>query len=58
MNQYKFAVMLCGRYAGGFITIEAKDEDEAYGKAMEYVGATLYNAFPTLSIEYGVEPDD
>ena len=53
--KYKFAVILCGGYAGGTLKVQANDEDEAYEKAMEIVGNKLYEAFPTLSIDYNVE---
>ena len=52
---FEFTVLLCGVETNGTIKIQASDEDTAYGKALEYVGETLYKAFPTLDIEYGVE---
>lgn len=47
--------MLCGGYCGGYIHVNADDEDDAYDKAIEYVGPRLYKAFPELDIEYSVE---
>lgn len=47
--------MLCGGYCGGYIHVNADDEDDAYDKAIEYVGRRLYKAFPELDIEYSVE---
>ena len=35
MKTYKFCVMLCGGYCGGYIHVNADDEDEAYDKAIE-----------------------
>lgn len=55
MKEYKFVVNLCGGCAGGEISVEAKDEDSAYDKAMALVGEKLNSAFPTLVIDYGVE---
>lgn len=55
MNEYKFAVIICGGYTNGEVTIEAEDEDMAYAKALEYVGTRLFKAFPELDIEYSVE---
>ena len=52
---YKFEVILCGGYTSGEIEILAKDEDEAYNKALEIVGKRLYKAFPELGIDYNVE---
>lgn len=55
MKTYKFCVILCGGYCGGYIYVDADDEDDAYDKAIEYVGPRLYKAFPELDIEYSVE---
>lgn len=55
MKEYKFAVSLCGGLCGGTIEIKAKDDDEAYTKAQDYVVERLVQAFPTLSIDYDVE---
>lgn len=55
MNEYEFAVSLCGGYANGTIVIEAENDDAAYEKALEYVGQKLYEAFPELDIDYTVE---
>lgn len=52
---YKFEVNLCGGCAGGTITIEASNEDDAYEKAMDFVLNKLTDAFPTLDIEVDVE---
>ena len=52
---YEFSILLCGGYTNGTIKIYASDEDTAYRKALEYVGETLYKAFPELDIEYSVE---
>ena len=61
MKTYKFAVSLCGGWCNGGINIKAKNEEEAYDKAMDYVVNKLVQAFPMLDIEYNVEcenPDD
>lgn len=61
MKTYKFAVSLCGGWCNGNIDIKAKNEDEAYDKAMDHIANKLVKAFPTLDIEYNVEcenPDD
>ena len=58
MKEYKFVVSLCGGYAGGEISVKAKDEDGAYDKAMALVGEKLTTAFPTLIIDYAVELAD
>lgn len=55
MKTYKFCVMLCGGYCGGYIHVNADDEDEAYDKAIEDIGHRLYKAFPELDIEYSAE---
>lgn len=57
-KKYKFAVSLCGGWTGGYIFIEAKNEEEAYDKAMDYVEKQLNTAFPTLQIDYNVEMED
>lgn len=54
-NEYRFAVSLCGGWTGGHILIKAKDEEEAYGKAMDFVYKKLNTAFPTLEVDYDVE---
>lgn len=61
MKTYKFAVSLCGGWCNGAISIKARDEDEAYEKAQDYVVQRLVKTFPTLDIEYDVEcenPDE
>ncbi len=55
MKTYKFCVILCGGYCGGYIYVDANDEDEADNKAIEDVGCRLYKAFPELDIVYSVE---
>ena len=61
MKTYEFAVSLCGGWCNGSIKVSAKNEDDAYEKAMDHVVNKLVKAFPTLDIEYNVEcenPDD
>lgn len=55
MKRYQFYVNLCGGTCGGVITVKAKDEDDAYEKAMDSVVNRLVKAFPELSIDYNVE---
>ena len=55
MKEYKFAVILCGRYTDGTIIVKANDEDYAYEKAMDYVSKRLCKAFPELGIDFNVE---
>lgn len=52
---YQFYVNLCGGTCGGTLTVKAKDEDEAYEKAMDLVDKRLVKAFPELEIDYDVE---
>ena len=54
-KEYKFLVNMCGGWCNGTLVIKAEDEDEAYDKAMDYVGDKLSDAFPELDIPYGVE---
>lgn len=55
MKAYKFAVILCGGYCGGYLEIKANNEDEAYSIAEDYVAEGLVKAFPTLDIPYNIE---
>lgn len=55
IKEYKFLVSMCGGWCNGTLVIKAEDEDEAYDKAMDYVGDKLSDAFPDLDIEYNVE---
>ncbi len=55
MKAYKFAVSLCGGWCDGTIEINAKDDDEAYEKAQDYVVERLVQVFPELSIDYDIE---
>lgn len=57
MKEYKFFVDLCNGTCNGHLTVKAKDEDDAYEKAMYMVGKRLLKAFPELDIEYNVELD-
>lgn len=54
-KEYKFLVSMCGGWCNGTLSIHAEDEDEAYDKAMDYVGDKLSDAFPELDILYSVE---
>lgn len=55
MKEYEFYVRLCGGFCDGTIKIEAENEDEAYGKAVELVGDKLTDAFPELDIEFDID---
>lgn len=56
MKEYKFFVYLCnGTCCDGYLTVKAKNEDDAYEKVMYMVGKRLMKAFPELDIEYSVE---
>lgn len=54
-KEYKFLVSMCGGWCNGTLSFYAEDEDEAYEKAMDYVGDKLSDAFPELDIPYNVE---
>lgn len=54
-KEYKFLVSMCGGWCNGTISFYAEDEDEAYGKAMDYIGDKLSDMFPELDILYSVE---
>ena len=58
MKTYKFAVSLCGGWCCGYLEFDAKNEDEAYDMAMDYVADKLNESFPTLGIDYNVECDN
>jgi hypothetical protein len=55
MKDFLFQVYINERLCGGVLTVSAKGENEAEQKAMEIVGAKLYEALPELDIEYSVE---
>ena len=52
---YRFAVSLCGGWAGGTIEVKARNSEKAYDKAMDLVFNKLVKAFPELEIDYYVE---
>ena len=54
MRDYDFEVIIGERKCGGLITIYADDKEDAVDKAIQYVGNKLYESFPELDIEYGV----
>ena len=58
MKIYKFLVSICHGWCDGFLEIKAENEDEAYEKAMDYVGDKLADAFPDLDIPFNVECDN
>ena len=53
---YEFLVSLCGGWCNGRLSVEALSYEEAYEKAQYRVVHGLVTAFPTLDIEYNVEP--
>lgn len=53
---YLFYLDLCGGSTCGTIPVEAEDLEKAEEIAYEMVGETLYKAFPTLEIDYHLEP--
>lgn len=53
---YEFLVSLCGGWCNGRLPVEALSYDEAYEKAQDRVVHGLVTAFPTLNIEYYIEP--
>lgn len=55
---YKFYVGLCNGRCNGTLDVEALSYEEAYEKAMDRVVQGLITAFPTLDIEYYVEPTE
>ena len=55
MSKYKVEVSINGTYCNGNIEVEASNANDAYDKALAYVGKKLYEAFPSLDIEYNVE---
>lgn len=56
IKTYEFLVSLCGGWCNGKLSVEALSYDEAYEKAMDRVVGALVKGFPTLDIEYAVEP--
>ena len=54
MRDYYFEVIIGERKCGGQIIIFANNKADAIDKANQYVGNKLYEAFPELDIEYGV----
>lgn len=58
MKVYRFAVSLCNGWCDGLLNIKAKNEDDAYKRAMNYVGNKLTKTFPTLGIDYNIECDN
>lgn len=56
IKTYEFLVSLCGGWCNGRLSVEALNYDEAYKKAQDRVVDGLIKAFPTLDIEYAVEP--
>lgn len=56
IKTYEFLVGLCGGWCNGRLSVEALSYDEAYEKAQDRVVRGLITAFPTLDIEYYVEP--
>ena len=55
MNTYKFCVELCGGSCEGHLVIEGDDAEDAYNKAMSYVGEQLSKSFPELIIDYYID---
>lgn len=55
MREFDYKVYINDKECDGIMTVEAEDADDAYGKAVEIVGAKLYNALPELDIEYMIE---
>lgn len=55
LKEYKYIMSLCGGYTEGELKVKAYDEDDAYNRAMDYVGKRLNKMFPTVDIEYNVE---
>lgn len=58
-KDYLFDVCLCdGHYCDGVVKVRAKDEDDAYETALEYVCRRLYKALPELDIKVQVDLKD
>lgn len=54
-KRYEFYVKLCGGYANGTISIDARSQEQAHQKIEDIVVDKLCKAFPDLEIEYDVE---
>ena len=54
-DKYSFILLINEFACNGLISVLARDEDDAYQKAMELVGEKLAYAFPELDIMYNVE---
>lgn len=58
-KDYLFDVCLCdGHYCDGVVKVRAKDEDDAYETALEYVCRRLYKALPESDIKVQVDLKD
>lgn len=54
-KMFSFKVILCdGKYCKGNISFFAENESIAEDMALKFVGEKLFEAFPTLDIEYSV----
>lgn len=54
--EYLFSVFINGVKCEGVSIVKASDPDEAFVKAQDLVSNGLFELFPSLDIEYSVEP--
>lgn len=54
--EYLFEVFINGVKCEGVIAVKANDSDEAFIKAQDLISNGLFDSFPSLDVEYGVEP--
>lgn len=54
--EYLFSVFINGIKCEGVSIVKASDPDEAFVKAQDLVSNGLFELFPSLDIEYSVEP--
>lgn len=54
--EHLFSVFINGVKCEGVIAVKANDPDEAFVKAQDLVSNGLFEAFPSLDVEYSVEP--
>lgn len=54
--EYLFSVFINGVKCEGVIAVKANNSDEAFVKAQDLVSNGLFDSFPSLDIEYSVEP--